>query len=29
MKKINSLYKDVNYDINILGINNNYLEVVE
>ena len=29
MKKINSLYKDVNYDINILGIKNNYLEVVE
>ena len=28
MKKINSLYKDVNYDINISGIKNNYLEVV-
>lgn len=28
MKKINSLYKEVNYDINISGIKNNYLEVV-
>ncbi len=27
MKKINSLYKDVNYDINISGIKNNYFEV--